>query len=436
LPGSATAGAVVVRMISVMLTWAVLLALCFLSTFTRAQVGTPPEAKSVTVPLIIDHGRILIDVDVLLSNGTKQHVRAWVDNGNPDLYISQRLATTVICNGQVCSGTPPVEMSIGGMTITLGGRIPGAGIKEAKVPAGGIAIAAGVDAEMNIPSTILRRYDVLIDFPGHQFTIAQPGTLHFRGPSSKVSINAENGLIQIPSQIENKKYNLALDVGASISFLAQELFERLASAHSGWPQMTGAVGPANMWGEDGEAVRKLMRIDRLQYGPLFLTNAAVAEFPKDRQDFFTQRAGIATQGLLGAQALQNYRVGLDYAHSVVYFEIGRTFNFPDFDVVGLILRPEPDRRFTVLGIADLDGKPSAPKGADGIQTGDHLVAVNDIPVTGSTMGQVWSLLGGTPGQERRLTLERYGKRFAVVAKVQHFLAESEGEQRDDKKHNK
>jgi len=96
------------------------------------------------------------------------------------------------------------------------------------------------------------------------------------------------------------------------------------------------------------------------------------------------------------------------------------FNFPDFDVVGLILRPEDDGRYTILGVADLEGKPSVP---DGVQPGDHLVAVNGIPVGGSTMGQVWAMLGGTPGQERRLTIERGGRQFTVISKVQHFLAE-------------
>jgi hypothetical protein len=39
------------------------------------------------------------------------------------------------------------------------------------------------------------------------------------------------------------------------------------------------------------------------------------------------------------------------------------------------------------------------------------------------MGQVWALLGGTPGQERKLTIERAGKEFIATAKVQHFLPE-------------
>lgn len=388
------------------------------------------ESKSVSVPAILDHNRVVIDVDLPLPDGSTQRVRAWVDNGNPDLYLSRRLATQlgliVTCGEHECSAPPPREIMIGGMKISL------AAVKEAKIPLKPVAAAAllfaGMSAEINIPSTVLRNFDVLINFPGHELTLAPPGTLKFNGVKAKVIVNPENGLVQVPSQIENKKYNLALDAGSSISFLAEELFDRFASAHPDWPHMTGAVGPANMWGLDDEPKWKLIRMDRVQYGPLFLTNVAVVEFPKDRQAFFEKRAGIPTAGLLGADLLANYRVGLDYAHSIVYFDIGRLFNFPAFDVIGLILRPDDDGRFTILGIADFDGKPSVLQGQEGVQAGDHLVAVGGIPVAGSTMGQVWLMLGGQPGQERKLTVERAGKEFTVVATVRHFL----GETQDDK----
>jgi hypothetical protein len=290
-----------------------------------------------------------------------------------------------------------------------------------------------MNVEINLPSTILRHYDVLIDFPGHKFSIGAPGTIHFRGQSGKVLINSDNGLIQVPSQVENKKYNLALDIGASISFLSADLFDKLAGAHPDWPHMTGAVGSANMWGLDEEPRWKVMRVDRIQYGPLFLANVPVVDFPKDRMDFFQKRAGIATAGLIGSNALVNYRVGIDYAHSTVYFEFGRMFNFPDFDVIGLTLLPEDDGRFTILGVAEFEGKPSVTSGPDGVQIGDHLFGVNGIPVAGSTMGQVWAMLGGTPGQERRLTVERAGKQFTVAATVQHFLAELPDEKQSKKK---
>jgi hypothetical protein len=406
-----------------------------LSIFARAQdkPALPPEP--VTVNAAIDHNRVVINADVPLPDGSIQRIHAWVDNGNPDLYVSRRLAMllrlTVSCDDHECSAPPPKEVIIGGMTISL------EDIKLAKLPLKPVNAAAvlapGIDAEINLPASILRHYDVLIDFPGHKFSIGAPGTIRFRGPSGKVQINADNGLIQVPSQIENKKYNLALDLGSCISFLSGELFDKLATAHPDWPHMTGAVGSANMWGLDEEPKWKVMRADRLQYGPLFLANIAVVEFPKDRMEFFEKRAGVPTAGLIGSNALLNYRVGLDYAHSTVYFEFGRMFSFPDFDVIGLTLRPEDDGRFTILGVAEFDGKPSVPQGETGVLPGDHLVAVNGIPVGGSTMGQVWAMLGGTPGQERKLTIERGGKHFNVAASVQHFLGELPDEKESKKK---
>ncbi len=41
------------------------------------------------------------------------------------------------------------------------------------------------------------------------------------------------------------------------------------------------------------------------------------------------------------------------------------------------------------------------------------------------MGQVWSMLGGEPGKERKLTIERSGKQFTVAAEVHHFLGETD-----------
>ncbi len=402
-----------------------------LSGASLAQNKPVLESEPVTVPAAIDHNRVVINAEIPLPNGSTERVRAWVDNGNPDLTLSRRLATllglAVSCNDHECSSPPPKEVVIGGMSISL------TGVKEAKIPLKPVnaasVLAPGMNAEINLPSSILRHYDVLIDFPGHKFSIGAPGTIHFRGPSGKVQINAENGLIQVPSQIENKKYNLALDIGSCISFLADELLDKLATAHPDWPHMTGAVGSANMWGLGEEPKWKVMRVDRVQYGPLFLANVAVVDFPKERMDFFEKRASVATAGLIGSNALLNYRIGLDYAHSTVYFEFGRMFNFPDFDVIGLTLRPEDDGRFTILGVAEFEGKPSV----EGVQASDHLIAVDGIPVAGSTMGQVWAMLGGTSGQERRLTIERGGRRFTLAAKVRHFLAELPDEKERKKK---
>jgi hypothetical protein len=413
-----------------------LIALVFLAVSAVAQdAGKPqPEPKSVTVPVTLDHNRVVIDVYLPLSDGSTKRVRGWVDTGDPELQMSQRMAKlmglAITCDANTCSAPSPREIMIGALKISL------AALKEVRIPlkpeSAASVMVPGMSAEIKIPSSVLRNYDVLINFPDREFSIGLPGSLNFKGVKSKMLVNA-SGFIQIPSKIANKNYSLGLDVGSSISFLSEELFDKLAAAHTEWPRMTGAVGPANM-GElgDDEPKWKLVRVDRLQYGPLYLTDVAVANFPKTFSAFFEKDAGSAIAGLLGSNALMNYRIGLDYAHSTAYFDIGNTFKFPEFDVVGLILRPEDDTRFTILGVADFEGRPSVPSGDDGIQPGDHLVAVDGIPVPDSTLGQVWSLLEGSPGQERKLTIEREGKQFNVVAKVQHFLGKTEDGQAKEK----
>jgi hypothetical protein len=387
------------------------------------------KAPAVTVPAAIDHNRVVIEVEIPATGGSSQRVHAWVDNGNPELEMSRRLATAlglaVTCDEHACSAPPPASLLIGGMSISL------ADVKQATIPLKPVNAAAvmdpGLHAEITIPSTALRHYDVLVDFPEHKFSIGPPGSIHFLGEGAKVLVNAANGLIQVPSRIENKKYNLALDLGSSISFLSPDLFSALAAAHLEWPHMMGAVGSANMWGADDETKWQVMRVDRVQYGPLFFTDVAVVEMSKAMADFFSKRAGTETAGLLGANALENYRVGLDYAHSIVYFDIGRLSTFPDFTVVGLTLRPEDDGRFTILAATSTG--PSAP----GVQAGDHLLAVNGIAVQGATMGQVWSMLGGMAGQERVLTIARDGKQFDVSARVEEFLKPATEEDRARKK---
>ena len=392
-----------------------------------ARPSPSTDVKFVTVPLALDHDRVVIDVDVPLPNSSTTRVRAWVDNGDPELHLSRRVATlmglSIACGDKNCSAAPPREITIGGMKISF------AAVKEAKIPLRPIAAAAvmepGMNAEIGIPSTVLRNYDVLFDLPGHQLTIGQPGSLQFRGVKAKAIVNAQSGLIRVASQIENKKYNLGLDLGSAISFLSGDLFDKLSAGHRDWPRMTGAIGPANMWGGSDEPIWRLMRVDRVQFGPLYLTDVVVADFPKNATGFFEERTGNFSEGLLGTSALRNYRIGIDYAHSSVYFEIGRTFNFPDFDVIGLILRPEDGGRFTIIGVADYDGKPSVPE----VQVGDQLVAVDGIAVRGSNMGQVWLMLGGEPEKSRTLALERGDKAFTVVAKVQHFLGEAPDQER-------
>ena len=398
------------------------LALALLSVFVFVSFALAQEKlKPVTVPITLDHNRTIIDVYLPLPDGTTKRVRGWVDNGNPELVLTEPLAQKLGLQfkgeGKFNPGDqrpidPPRSVQIGGMTVSFDR------VKEAKAIVGHDIIAPGSSAEINIPSTVLRNYDVAFDYPNRQFTIGPPGSISFQGTAAKAQINPQNGLVQIASKIDGAEYTISFDAGSSTSLLSGELIEKWQKAHPTWPHMIGAIGSANVWGAEEEAHWPLLRLPSVDYGGVSLKNVVVASFPEKFMKWYQDRAGAQTIGLIGANAFVDYRVGIDYAHSTLYIQRTLTKSAPDMDVVGLTLRPEPDEKYTIIGIADYNGKPAVPD----VKIGDVLIGVDGAPATGATMGQVWSLLGGTPGATRTLTLERDGKRFSEDATVRRFLA--------------
>lgn len=389
-----------------------------LSIATSLLAQTSP--KSVTVPITLDHNRTIIDVRLTLPDGKLTRVRGWVDTGNPELWITADLAKKL---GLTLSGDPrptlygkerkattPSEMQVGGMSISL------AGVKEAHAILDRESIGPGCSAEINLPATLLRSYDVVFDYPNRQFTIGTPGSVTFKGTPAKATISSA-GLVEVPSKVEGQSYTITLDTGASISLISSDLESRWHKTQPSWPYMKGAVGAANMWGLDDELQWEVLRLPTVLFGGTTLQSVAVASFPDADLKRYDEWAGTSAIGLLGGNAFRSSRVGIDYAHSTVYLEQPPSAPAPDMDVVGLTLRPEPDERYTVMAVVDIGGKPAVP----GVKPADVLLGVDGAPVTGATMGQVWSLLGGVPGQVRKLVIERGGQRLTVEAPVHRFL---------------
>lgn len=377
---------------------------------------------SATVPITLDHNRIVIDVRFPLADGTTKRVRGWVNNGDPDMWITEDLAKKLGLqisaeakdeNGSKSrTAPPPPTLIVGGM------QVHPTGIKEVKVLLARDSIAAGMSPEINLPSTLLRHYDVQVDYPNREFTVAAPGSIKFQGTAAKVMVNEQNGLIQVPSKIQGEDHNLALDIGASYSFVSATMISKWMNAHPDWPRAKGAVGAANLWGSPDEVQTELIRMPAIDYAGIPLTDIGIASFKDEAIDFFEKRAGLSTAGLLGANAFMGDRVGIDYAHATIYVDKVFKKISPEMDVIGLTLRPEADGSYTVAGVAEYNGKPAVPD----VKAGDVLLTIDDTPPKGGTMGQVWSLLGGAHGDTRTLVFEREGKTFTVKATVRGFLA--------------
>ena len=384
--------------------------------------------KSATVPMSLDHDRMLVDAQIERADGTRRSVRLWVDTGAPDFFMSEALARDLAIDIPAAQGVPgsrrtpleipaPTGLRLGGLPLDFQGV-------KAKVLFSPSWIYTTTHADANLPAAVLRHYQVVLDYPALHLTLAQPRSLTPRGTRAPATVHPQTGIVQIDATVDGDSMSFALDIGASYSFASREVVDSLARRHPDWPLQTGALGCANIWGWwPDEAAWPVLRVPQIEWGPVRLTGVGVVGLPgffepgASLGDWYSQKTARPVVGFLGPNAVKAYRVEIDYAGGAVYFEKGAERDTHDMDMVGLTLQPQPDGSYQVLGVAKKEGQPFA----EGVEAGDTLVQVGGLRATGVTMGAVVDALRGRPGETRVLTLRRGGKEITVKAKVGSFL---------------
>jgi hypothetical protein len=381
---------------------------------------------SVTVPFTLDHNRMIVDAEMQCSNGSWRTVRLWVDSGNPDFFISEILARELgiefskdslsINSGRVeVTGQAVVRMN--GMPLNLEGV-------RSFVLSQPFWLFTTMKIDANLPSTALKNYQVIFDYPRMQLTLAQPGTHKSQGERIAADIHPKTGIAQVDLWIAGDSLSFALDIGASYSFGSQQVFKRFSEMYPDWPIHKGAIGCANIWGwVPGEEAWPMIRIPKIICGPFRFINIGLvcpSYFFANGQDmmaWYSQKTARKVDGLLGPNVFKQYRLEIDYRNRSVFLEKADVPQKPDMDLVGLTLRLEEDSMYTIIGIAEIKGKPAVP----GVMAGDRLVRIDNFEVKGATMGAVVDALRGTPGDIRKIELERDGKKIIVTARVHRFL---------------
>jgi hypothetical protein len=378
--------------------------------------------KSVTVPFNLDHNRMIVEAEFKGKDGNWRKARLWVDTGNPSLYLSEKCARALGTDFSTEKMNPPVPpptaVRIGGMPLNFKGVSTRVILKPHW-------LFSTMHNDANLPSTVLKQYHVVFDYPRRQLTLAEPGMLKPRGVRAPASFNPHTGIIQIDAVIDGENLSLAMDNGAAFSFVSQKALEGIFRRNPNWPRITGAVGCANMWGwwPPEEQTLPVIRLPELFWGPVRLLNigiVAVAEISPNGPDlgtWYSQKTARPVDGFLGPNAFKAFRVEIDYANKAIYFEKSGDFDSHDMDMVGLTLRPEKDNTYRVIGICKKDGKPVV----NGVQPGDLLIRVGNVKTRGATMGTVVDALRGRPGDIRVLVLERNGRQIRIEAKVVRLL---------------
>jgi hypothetical protein len=379
-----------------------------------------------TVTMTLDHNRMVVDGAFQRRDGSWRNVRLWVDSGNPDLFLSEALARDLGLD----LGGPPSNVVGGRLEVPIpsGLRIGHMDLKLEDLKAWVVFapdwLFSATHSDANLPSSVLRRYQVVFDYPNHQLTLASPGTLEHRGTAAPASIHPATGVVQLAAIIDSDTLSFALDNGASYSFTSERVLQHLSDAHPDWPTHIGAVGAANIWGWwPREEAWPILRVPEIRWGGVRLEQVGLVGLGEifgpgfDLGAWYSEKTARPVDGFLGPNAFGSYEVEIDYANDSVYFVRGPEPLPPDMDLVGLTLRPEDDGGYSVLGVAQVDGASPAP----GVEPGDRLLRVDGLETRGATMGAVVDALRGKPGDTRLLVLERDGRRYTVSASVRRLL---------------
>src|SRR5215469_4249723 len=386
------------------------------STQPRVQPQQVQAATSGTVPIDLRDNRIFVQLACARPDGSPRQARFQVDSGGGSLILSESLSHDLALksigspakeDGETFQPVTSPEIRIGEMPLNLSdvNTIVTVGSKGEFSPGSG--------AEGFLPARVLRKYEVIFDYPARQFTMAKPGALKPRGVPVPSPIAAKSGFPRIELSVDGEKYGFLLDTGAAYTMISQTLIDKWKATHPDWPSCVGAVGAANMIGGAFDAKAETLRLPEMQWGSFDLPNVGLVSRPPGT--FETRMSEMMTAPIVGAIAgnvLLAFRIEIDYHRGLTYLEKGNNVDSEGLNTVGVVIGAHPDASYTISGVARCRGKNLVA----GVQSGDKLIGINDWAVTGS-LADVLYELQGTRGEVKNMVVERDGKKISIQATV-------------------
>lgn len=383
--------------------------------------ATNGYSQHVTVPLHIEYNRPFVDFEMRGVDGRAHTARFWIDTGGGAFIITKALARKLGMaweevmesnEGHFAPCSPPA-LSLAGMPIHLESSQTFIDLNPSEY------FAPGTFADGLISGHMLASYQVIVDYPHQQFTLATPGALTPRGIPLATPIHPESGFPRLEVQIDGRMYGMLLDTGASHTMISRALLDELAETHPDWPRVNGAFGTANMGFEQADKGQCMLRLTELAVGPYSLADVSVVSRKSGTfEEYMSSMMAGPIVGALAGNVLRCFRVEIDYAGQTTYLEQYATPDPHDMDMFGLTLLPQGDGSYRVLEIA-MGG--DVAQVVEQMQVGDLLLRVDQQEITDLSLASVVDTLRGTPGQIHALQLERAGQRKEIQVPVGHIL---------------
>jgi hypothetical protein len=374
------------------------------------------QATSGTVPIDLRDNRIFVQLTCVRPDGSLRQARFQVDSGGGSVILSESLSHDLTLKsigspskeeGETFQPVTSPEIRISEMPLDLSGisTVVGVGSKGEFSPGSG--------AEGFVPARLLRKYDVVFDYPARQFTMAHPGVLKPRGVPVPSPIAAKSGFPRIELTVDGEKYGFLLDTGAAYTMISQTLIDKWQTAHPDWPRCIGAVGAANMIGGASDAKAEMLRLPQMQWGTFDLSRVGVVSRPPGTfEKWMSDMMTAPIVGSIAGNVLRAFRIEIDYLHGVTYLEKGTDVGAEGLSTVAVVIGAHPEGSYTIGGVAQCGGKNLV----EGVQLGDKLLSINDWTVSGS-LADALHELEGTPGEVKNLVVERDGIQITIKTTV-------------------
>ena len=296
--------------LSVLLSWSFLARAQDAVSVLKASVRTEATAAPVTTDAAVDFTlhRNLIFFEAAVDGRSGNYI---LDTGAPTLLLNHRGAAGRPATDQEGVGT--------GGAVALSNRKVSSFVLNGQqlgqrwalaLDLRGMERRMGVAIDGYVGQQLLRNRELRIDFANRRFelraSVRQP-LYEGRPPRQTLRFTYADHLPVITLRVGNRKLRFALDTGAGVSLL-DERFAELAAA-------TGSS--MNIQGLDGTATDyPLVRIPDLS---CWADEAVTVNFTLLDLAHLQAADGAPIAGILGADFLRHYAVGIDYRRRRVYF---------------------------------------------------------------------------------------------------------------------
>ena len=294
-----------------------------------APAGPVPgagPAGSVTRPMQLDHGRVIVDVEFVRADGGTRWARVWVDTGNQELLMGRDLARDLGLGHpdwpdsgaftMVVATSPAPAMRFGTIALDHEGLVTRV--------RNGNAVLPGLPAEACLPARALRRLCAVFDYPASRLTLGRPGAFAPRGTRLPCRVNPETGLPMVTATLDGAEVPLGVDTGSAGTWLSDSLTGAWQARHPGSPRAVGAAGSANFFGFPFEPAGTLLSLTRIGIGGTGVDDVAALALDSGFFRWYSRKSAGPVAGFLGANVLNRFRLTVDFANGTSWWQGGAT----------------------------------------------------------------------------------------------------------------